>query len=242
MSGYLQIIGVGPGDPELITLKAARLIAEADVVTYPTTQSGKARARDIASKHISGAQHEIGFSVPMRVERAAGQDAYDKAANDISEHLNAGKTVALLCEGDPFFYGSAMYLYARLAERYRTDIIPAVTSLTACSAALRRPLAARNEVLTVLPAPLAETELEAGLKHAQSVAIIKVGRHFTKVRRVLARLGLTERAAIIQSATNSDQQVVQLNDFPGDEQPYFSTILVYRGDEAWGATGEETVS
>ena len=148
--GHLFVVGVGPGDPDLLTFKAARIIAEAAAVAYPTTESGAARARQIAAAHIAPGAREIGFLVPMRTERGPGQAAYDEAAERISTELSAGHRVALLCEGDPMFYGSAMYLFERLAARFPTTVVPGITSLTACAAEAGRPLAARNEGLKVL--------------------------------------------------------------------------------------------
>ncbi len=232
-SGTLTGIGVGPGDPELLTLKACRAIREADVVAYPANAAGESLARDIAAAEILHAALELPVLVPMCTDRAPAQTAYDDAAGTIARHLSQGRSVAFLCEGDPFFYGSFMYLFARLGETYETRIVPGVTSLTACAAALGRPLAARNELLKVLPAPLPEETLKAELRGADCIAIIKVGRHFEKVRRVLRDAGLNGAAAIIESATRDNQRITALDDIPDGEQPYFSTILAYRGDEGW---------
>lgn len=229
----LHVIGVGPGDPELLTFKAARLIAGAEVVAYPVTESGKARAREIAAAHIGEHQVEVGYVLPMRKERDVGQAAYEAACERIQPHLEAGLSVALLCEGDPFFYGSAMYIHARLAARYETRVVPGVTSLTASAAATGRPLAARNDTLIVLPAPLDEATLAAGIEAGEAIAIIKVGRHFAKVRRVIDRLGLTDKAILVESATLEDQAVTPLSRLDPDAKPYFSTILVYKGGETW---------
>ena len=121
----------------------------------------------------------------MVVERFPAQEVYDRAAKSLGEHLEAQRDVAVLCEGDPFFYGSFMYLFARRAERFPVEVVPGVSSLTACAAVLGAPLAARNDVLTVVPAPLDEAALKARLSNGDAAAIIKLGRHFAKVRRVL---------------------------------------------------------
>lgn len=224
--GALSIIGVGPGDPELITLKAARLISEADVVVYPVTASGRARARRTAGAHITEQQTEFGYALPMAEERAPAQAAYDDVSARIRGQLEAGRQVALLCEGDPFLYGSAMYVFARLAGDYATHVVPGVTSLTASAAAAGRPLAGRNAVLKVVPAPLAAAQLKAQLAACDAAAIIKVGRHFEKVRRVIDELGLVDRAVMIGSATDEDQRVVPLDQVEAQAQPYFSTVLI----------------
>ncbi|MCP5074736.1 MAG: precorrin-2 C(20)-methyltransferase, partial [Rhodobacteraceae bacterium] len=161
MSGKLYGIGLGPGDPELMTLKAARLVAGADVIAYPSLEDGGSFARSIAAQHINENSEEISITIPMTVERGPAQAAYDEGAALVATRLDAGKTVVVLCEGDPFFYGSFMYLFSRLSERFETEVVPGVTSVSACAAALQQPLTARNEILTIIPGPMNEPEMEA---------------------------------------------------------------------------------
>lgn len=234
-SGTLYLVGVGPGDPELLTLKAAKRLARVDVIAYPATGDGNALARDIAADHLNPAAQYLPVTIPMAVERGPAQQAYDKAAESILTHLQAGRDVAWLCEGDPLFYGSAMYLLGRLSHAAPVEIIPGVTSLTAAAAAISRPLAARNETLKVLPAPLSDDDLRAELIRAPAVAIIKVGRHFDRVRALLAETGHAAGAIVIEHATTPQQRITPLADFADDQRPYFSTILCYRGAETWGA-------
>src|SRR5439155_4007305 len=139
---------------------------------------------------------ELPIALPMRSEREPARDAYDAAARDIAAHLDQGRDVAFLCEGDPFFYGSFMYLFTRIAAAHNTVVVPGITSLTACAAAIGRPLAARNDVLKVLPATLDPRRLRAEIESGESIAIIKVGQHFEKVGAMLADLGLTDSAII----------------------------------------------
>ena len=131
------------------------------------------------------------------------------------------------------FTASFMYLFSRMAESYKTVIVPGVSSLTASAAQMARPLAARNDILKVLPAPLPAERLKAEIGTAEAIAVIKIGRHFEKVRTILRELGLAERATIIESATRDDEKITRLEDIPEGERPYFSTILVYKGDEPW---------
>ncbi|MDC9823177.1 precorrin-2 C(20)-methyltransferase [Devosia sp. ZB163] len=236
MTGTLHLVGVGPGDPELLTLKAVRLLGSVPVVAYPTTGEDSALALEIAAPHIHAGAERLPVAIPMTVERGPAQAAYDGAAERIIGHLEAGRDVAWLCEGDPLFYGSAMYLVTRVGARAPVVVIPGVTSLTAAAAAIGRPLAARNEMLKVLPAPLDDATLRAELDATQAAAIIKVGRHFDRVRQVLAETGHAEGAVVIEHATSTRQRITRLSDFAHDERPYFSTILCYRGDEAWGRT------
>lgn len=232
MTGVLYGVGLGPGAADLMTLRAARLIEQARVVAYPALAGGDSFARSIAADLIAADAVEIVMDVPMTVERAPAQAAYDKGAADIAEQLEAGHDVVCLCEGDPFFYGSFMYLYARLAERFEVQVVPGVTSITACAARAGMPLAARNERLTVLPGPLPEAELRARIEGAESVVIMKVGRHLPKIRSVIEGLGLTEHAVYVERATLPQEVVLPLADAPA-KAPYFSMILITKGADPW---------
>lgn len=233
MSGTLYGVGLGPGDPELMTLKAHRLISSAKVIAYPAPDSGESFARSIAAKAIPAECREIPIIVPMRVDRFPAQDIYDKAAENISAVLDSGQDVVTLCEGDPFFYGSFMYLFERLSDRFACHIVPGVTSLTACAAQLQRPLTARNDVLTVIPGPLPDADVRARIDEAQAVAIMKVGRHLPRLKTLLADMNLLERAGYVERASLPEQKVHRLIDLDAQTAPYFSMILIYKGDEAW---------
>ncbi|MGZ0246132.1 MAG: SAM-dependent methyltransferase, partial [Alphaproteobacteria bacterium] len=165
--------------------------------------------------------------------RFPADDVYDKAAIEIGAALDAGEDVAVICEGDPFFYGSFMYLYGRLAEDYTVEVIPGVSSLTACAAALGSPLSAKNDVLTVIPGPLDADTMKQRLIDADAVAIIKVGRHFDKIRTLIDDLGLTANARYIERATMGEQRIMAIGDVGEDNAPYFSMILVHKRDEVW---------
>lgn len=232
-TGTLHGVGVGPGDPELITLKAFKLISEAPVIAYLAANGRESTARDIAKPFIPATARHLVIDMPMRVEREPGEKAYDAGAAAIAAELDKGRDVIMLCEGDPFFYGSFMYVFARLAGSYPCRVVPGVTSITASAASLRRPLSARNEVVKVLPATLPEDRLREELLTAESAAIIKVGRHLPKVRTVLGLLDLAPRAHVIVKATHQDEIVTPLLDITEDHLPYFSTILVYTGSETW---------
>lgn len=232
-TGKLYGLGVGPGDPELLTLKAHRLLQNCSVVAYPAPDDGDSFARSIVARFLPEGVGEIPIVIPMTTERFPAQEVYDEAAHTIAGHLDAGRDVPVLCEGDPFFYGSFMYLFSRLAGVYDVEVVPGVSSLTACAAVFGRPLAARNDVLSVIPAPLDEEELRRRISSVQAAAIIKVGRHYAKVRRVLDDLGLTGACGYVERATLDNQKVMFLDDVDEDRAPYFSMILVYRGGEPW---------
>jgi len=233
MVGLVWGLGVGPGDPELITVKALRLLQAAPVVAYPAPLGGESFARGIVGQWLNHGQREIVIEVPMETAPEPAQAAYDRAADRIAAELEAGHDVAVLCQGDPFFYGSFMYLFGRLAARFTVEIVPGVSSLTASAAALQAPLAARNDVLSVLPGPLPEAELEQRLAGTDAAAIIKLGRHFAKVRRVLDRLGLLDKAHYVERATLGNQRLLPLAEVEPEQVPYFSMILVHKRGEAW---------
>ncbi len=233
MTGTLYGLGIGPGDPELITLKAHRLLQACPVIAYPAPDRGDSLARAIVDPHVPAGRTEIVIRMPMVSTRFPAQEVYDQAAEELGGHLAAGRDVAVLCEGDPFFYGSFMFLFARLAEDHPVEVVPGVSSLTACAAVLGAPLAARNDVLAVIPAQLEPAALKARLQEVDAAAIIKVGRHFAKVRRVLAELELSEGARYVEHATMGSQKILPLDQVAEGAAPYFSMILVHRRGEAW---------
>ena len=233
VSGTAIGIGVGPGDPELMTLKGARLLSEAPVVAYPAPETGDSLARRIAAPHLPASAREIAIRMPLSADRFPVESVYDRAAQEIGTHLGAGRNVAILCEGDPFFYGSFMYLFARLAERWPVEVVPGISSLTACAAVSRKALAAQSDILTVLPAPLPDDDLRARLEACDAAAIIKVGRHLPRVMAILSELGLADRAEYIERATMPDERHLALAEVGDAPAPYFSMILVHRRGAAW---------
>jgi precorrin-2/cobalt-factor-2 C20-methyltransferase len=233
VSGTFYGLGVGPGDPELITLKAWRIISQVPVIAYPAANGKESLARSIATPFIPEDVIEFAIAVPMERERGPAQEAYDIAAQTISRYLDQERDVAFLCEGDPLFYGSFAYLLMRLAHKYPTQVVPGITSLTACAAAIGRPLAARNDTLKVLPGTLDADRLTAEIATSDAIAIMKVGQHFEKIRGVLNELGLAGQAIIVEKATRDEEKITLLADVPEGERPYFSTILIYKGSEPW---------
>ena len=194
MTGTLYGVGVGPGDPELVTVKAARLIRAADVIAYHSARHGRSIARRIAEPHLRGGQIEEALVYPVTTEttdhpggyQGAIDEFYAAAAERLAAHLDAGRDVVVLAEGDPLFYGSYMHMHKRLAHRYPTEVVPGVTSVSAASAALGQPLVERDEVLTVLPGTLPRAELARRLADTDSAAVLKLGRTFDNVRGAVA--------------------------------------------------------
>ncbi len=226
MSGTLYGLGVGPGDPELLTLKAVRILSEAPVIAYPAPDTGDSLARAIAAPHIPTGRTEIIIRTPMVPGNFPANDVYDHYAEEISGHLSSGRDVAVLCEGDPFLFGSFMYIFERLAGDFPAQVVPGVSSLGACAAAASAPLVSRNQVLSIIPAPLPEPELQTRIDAADAVAIMKVGRHLEKVCRVVDRLGLSEHAHYVEHASMSNQKVCRLSELSNAKAPYFSMILI----------------
>jgi precorrin-2/cobalt-factor-2 C20-methyltransferase len=233
MTGKAIGIGVGPGDPELMTLKGARILSQSTVVAYPAPEEGESLARRIAAPHLPDNATEIVIRMPLSANRFPVEGVYDRAAAEIAAHLAAGRDVAILCEGDPFFYGSFMYLFARLAKDWPVEVVPGVSSLTACAAMSRKALAAQNDVLTVLPAPLPDDILRDRLAASDAAAIIKVGRHLPRINALLQEMGLADQAEYIEHATMADQHHAPLSELTGAKAPYFSMILVHRRGAAW---------
>ena len=232
MTGILYGLGVGPGDPELITLKALRLLQACPVIAYPAPQNSDSLARTIAAPHLPEGRVEIIIRMPLDAGHGPLEAAYDRAAEEVAGHLDGGRDVAALCEGDPFFYGSFMYLFGRLAGSHRIEVVPGVSSLLAGPAALGAPLASRDDVLLVVPATLPEEVLRDRLAGADAVVIIKVGRHLEKIRRLLDGLGLMANAHYIEHATMADQRISSLAEAP-PRAPYFSMVVVHRRGAAW---------
>jgi precorrin-2/cobalt-factor-2 C20-methyltransferase len=223
--GQVFGLGVGPGDPELVTLKALRLLRAAAIVAYPAPETGDSFARAIVAAHLVEGQREIALRFPMRPGPPPAA-LYDEMAERLAAELDRGADIAVLCQGDPLFYGSFAGLLRRLAPRYRVTIVPGVSSLTAAGAVSGAALVQRDEVLTVIPATLGEDDLMRRLAGVQRGAIVKIGRHFAKLRRVLDRLGLIDAAIYVEHATLPDQRIAPLAAIVADTVPYFALVLV----------------
>jgi len=232
--GRLLGLGVGPGDPELITLKALRLLREAPVVGYFVAKGKRGNAFGIIEAHLQAEQTLLPLVYPVTTEALPAplsyeqviSDFYDEASVQVAEHLDAGRDVAVICEGDPFFYGSYMYLHDRLAQRYEAEVIPGVCSMLGGASVLGAPLVYRNQSLSVLSGVLPAEELKRRLADADAAVIMKLGRNFPKVRAVLTELGLHERALYVERATMANQKIVPLDQVDPQSSPYFSLIIV----------------
>ena len=233
-TGHLYGVGVGPGDPELLTLKALRIIRQAQVIAYPTARHGHSNARLVVSAYLEHGQIELPMTYPITTEESdhpGGYEAslsefYDKVAEQLAAHLDAGRDVAVLCEGDPFFYGSYMYLHDRLAHQFPTQVVPGVPSVMGAAAQLAVPLVRRDSELTILPGTLSEETLRARLSAPGAFAIMKLGRNFTKVKTALHQAGVAKKALFIERATMAAERILPLAEVDPSTVPYFSMILV----------------
>jgi precorrin-2/cobalt-factor-2 C20-methyltransferase len=242
LTGKLYGIGVGPGAPDLLTLRGWRIITGTPVIAYPAPDTGPSFARSIVDGCIRQDHIEIPIVVPMRVERFPAADVYDKACSEIATHLDEGRDVAVLCEGDPFFYGSFMYVYQRLAGNYDCEIVPGVSSIMMGAAVSGIPLAARNDVLTIIPGPLPDDEMRNRIGAADALVIMKVGRHLQRIRALLSELGLLDKAAYLERVSLNEQRTMRLADMTDDAAPYFSMITIYKGAEPWIKTANMNVT
>ena len=227
-------VGVGPGDPELMTLKALRALGEADVVAHFAKAGHASHSRAIAARHLRAEAVELPLLYPVTTElpacsagyRSAITAFYDDAAAAIAAHLEAGRVVAVICEGDPLFYGSYMHLHARLAPRFDAEIVAGVTGMSGCWSAAATPMAQGDDVFTVIPATLPEAELTRRLADADAAVVMKIGRHLPKLRRALESSGRLGRAIYVERGTMTDAKLVPLAAKPDDEAPYFAVVLV----------------
>ncbi len=233
-AGKLFGVGVGPGDPELMTLKAARVVREAPVAAYFAKTGETGHARRIADAYLGPDTDELRFDYPYTTEipkrsgryRDAMATFYDGAAEKVGAVLEDGRDVALLCEGDPLLYGSFMYVNDRLASRFDIEVVPGVTAMSACWSRAGAPMARGDDCVSVLAGTLEEDALEQRLQAADAAVVMKVGRHLPKVRRALDRAGLLDRAVLVERGSMPDERIVPLVDCKGGEAPYFSLVLV----------------
>jgi precorrin-2/cobalt-factor-2 C20-methyltransferase len=234
MSARLIGVGVGPGDPELLTLKAIRTLRDADVVAHFAKAGNASHARTIAADHLRPDVTELPLLYPVTTEIPKDAPAYcdkiaafyDGCAAAVAAHLDAQRSVAVICEGDPLFYGSYMHLHVRLAARYRTEVVAGVTGMSGCWSAAGTPIAQGDDVLTVLPGTLPEYELARRLADVDAAVLMKLGRNLAKVRRALARAGRLAGAMYVERGTMADAVVMRLADKPDDTAPYFAIVLV----------------
>jgi precorrin-2/cobalt-factor-2 C20-methyltransferase len=236
MSGPGWLIGVGvvPGDPELLTLKAVRAIESAQVVAHFAKAGNPSNARATAEEYLRPGVIELPLLYPVTTEHPTGDPAYrtaidaffDAAAAQIVPHLEAGRSVAVLSEGDPLFFGSYMHVHVRLMKRFRTEVIPGVTAMSGCWSAAGLPIVQGDDVLTVLPGTLDEAELVRRLRQNEPTVVMKLGRNLPKIRRSLIEADRLGSAIYVERGTMQNERLMPLAEKPDDLAPYFAIVLV----------------
>lgn len=232
--GRLYGVGIGPGDPELLTIKATRVIAQSQVVAFFAKAGRRGNARAIVDCWLKPSHIELPLFYPMTTEShfddppygEALARFYEESAVRIAAHLESGADVALLSEGDPLLYGSFMHLFVRLRERFKVTIVPGVTSICGAWGAAGSPMTWGDDSLVILPATLPLEELTRRLALADAAVVMKIGRNFARARQALAAAGMAERAIYVERATMTGEAVAPLKDKSDGPTPYFSMILV----------------
>jgi precorrin-2 C20-methyltransferase/precorrin-3B C17-methyltransferase len=246
--GKLWGVGIGPGDPELVTVKAARVIAEADVVAFHSARHGKSISRGVAAPYMREDQIEEHLVYPVTTEtidhpggyQGAMDEFYEHASGRLAAHLEAGRSVALLAAGDPLFYSSYMHMHKRLAQRFDAEVIPGVTAVSAASAALAMPLVEGEEVLTVLPGTLPQAELTRRLRETDAAAILKLGRTYPAVRQALKDSGRIDEAWYVERASTDRERIASADEVSDSDVPYFSIAVIPSPSNSRGDTTAPT--
>ena len=248
-SGRLYGVGVGPGDPELITLKAARIIASADVVAYHHARGRTSIALSIAGEHVPDSAIHERLVYPVTTEAVdvpGGYHAllarfYDECAERLRAHLEAGRSVVVLAEGDPLFYGSFMYVHDALKPHFVVEVVPGITSMAAATAAVGTGLCRHEDTLTVLPGTLPVRELADRLSRTDAAVVMKLGRTFAGVVEAIRQAGLLHRAMYVERASSRAQRVLPVLDVDPASVPYMSIIVIVGEDLRADAAGRASI-
>ena len=234
MTGKLYGLSLGPGDPELLTLKAARLLDAAPVIAYFAKRGHASNGRAIIADRLLPGVVELPLLYPVTTEipmadpryRAALDAFHDEAAAAIAAHLDAGRDVAVVSEGDALFYGSYMHLHIRLAHRFPTKVVPGITAMSGAWALAGLPIAQGDDVLTVLQGTLDEDTLAARLADTDAAVIMKLGRNLPRIRTALARAGRLDQALYAERVGTPAERVLRLAERDASPAPYFALVLV----------------
>ncbi len=233
-AGRLIGVGLGPGDPELLTVKAVKAIKSAPVVAFFAKAGHRGNAREIADCWLTREQTEVPLYYPMTTETRFDNPVYvetlrvfyEESCAVLAAHLEAGRDIALLAEGDPLFYGSFMHIYVRLREKFESTIIPGVPGMAGCWGAAETPMTWGDDVLVVLPATLSEDDIVARLAHCDAAVIMKLGANLPKARKAVTRAGRAAQALYVERGTMSGEKILKLGEKTDDAAPYFSMILI----------------
>jgi precorrin-2/cobalt-factor-2 C20-methyltransferase len=232
--GTLYGIGVGPGDVRYLTLRAAALVQAVDLVAYFAKRDRIGNARRIVAPLVAHGRLERRFEYPLTDEAPADSGFYrdelarfyGATADAIAAELRQGRSVGLLAEGDPFFYGSFMHIWRRLAADFPIEVVPGVTGMSGCWTRANIPITWGDDALAVLPGTLDEAKLVDRLRLADAAVIMKVGRHLAKVRRAVTAAGLLSRAVYVERGTMREERIRPLADCIEPQGAYFAMVLI----------------
>ncbi len=232
--GRIICAGLGPGDPDLMSVKARRAVEAATTVAYFRKAGRAGQARRIVQGLLPPGAIELAMEYPVTTELAFDSAAYNAAlarfyddwANRLRQ-LSRTCDIVVLCEGDPFFYGSFMHLYSRLRADVPIEIIPGITGMSGCWTATGEPITWGDDVLAVLMGTLDEADLVAQMSRADALVVMKTGRNMPKIRRALERAGRLDAAWLVEAGTMPAQRVARLAEVNPDQCPYFSIVLVH---------------
>ncbi len=225
--GRFMGVGVGPGDPELITLKAARLIESSQVICYLANKEGASQSREIAKAHLLNTHTELPIYMPMSDDPTVGSAVYDKAATAISDYLVMGKNVVFLCEGDPLFFGSFSYLLERLTKQYICEVVPGIPSPMAASARLQKPLTMLKESFAVISGRHTDVHILHTLNNFESVVIMKAGRNRVRILNLLKDTNREKDAHYLEYIGRENEQVIEdVTLLERKAGPYFSLFVI----------------
>ena len=232
--GQLYVIGVGPGDPELVTVKAVKYIEKADIIAFPTAKGASGNAKSTIEPYITKDHQLMSLTYPVTAGPVADSETYlplmknfyDSTAQEMKAELLKGKNIAIICAGDPFIFGSYMYWHARLADEFETTVIPGISSILAAPVELGKPLCHREDVVSIIPATLSEDELVENLTNSTSAVIMKLGRTFPKVVNALKKAGLETKAYYVERATMQNQRILPILEVDPTKVAYFSVVVI----------------
>ena len=232
--GRIICTGLGPGDPDLISVRSDRLIRSAAHVAYFRKKGRRGQARRIVEGMLAAGVTEYPMEYPVTTELpfdspdyiTALAGFYDAWADRLAV-LAQTSEVVVLCEGDPFFYGSFMHLYTRLQGRAKIEVVPGITGMTGCWNATDLPMTWGDDVMTVLMGTLPEADLVRHMRAADALVVMKTGRNLPRVRSALAQAGRLQDAWLVERGTMPDQRIARLIDVDAADCPYFAIVLVH---------------
>ncbi len=232
--GKVICAGLGPGDPELMSVKSDRVIRSARHLAYFRKKGRAGQARTIVKDMLRDDVVEYPMEYPVTTELHFSSDEYKHLMIDFyaewADKLDAlaqDHEVVVLCEGDPFFYGSFMHLHTRLQGRAEVEVLPAIPGMVGCWNALDMPFTWGDDVMTVLMATLPEDDLISHMSRADALVVMKTGRNMPTVRRALAATGRLDDAWLVEKGTMPGQRVAKLVDVDDADCPYFAIVLVH---------------